>query len=201
MKIFLDHPTVVEYAIGPYVLKIYCQDGKIACASWVGQDKGAQACMHEGRPITAKNLTCAGICEEAEIWIEQYLFGAKTPPISFDWFLWPKEASKFRIDVWKALSLVPFGTAVTYLSVAKSIGRQAESARCVAGAIGENPFSPFIPCHRVIGSDGSLTGFAAGIEIKKMLLSMERAEPPIEFGAREREKFFFEVCGRNGSSC
>ena len=200
MKIFLDHPTVVEYAVGSHVLKIYCLNGKIALASWLGQDKGAQADIRGHRPIIAKNLTSAGISEEADTWLEHYLLGAKTPPISFDWFLWPQEASKFRIDVWKALTLVPCGTTVTYLSVAKSIGRQAESARCVAGAIGDNPFSPFIPCHRVIGNNGSLTGFAAGIEIKKMLLSMERAKPPTEFGARARDNFSCEVFGCDGLS-
>lgn len=192
MKVILDRPAVVRYTIGTHGLDIYCINGKIALASWQGQEKGTLAELR-GQPVPAPNLASAGVCEDAAFWIEQYFSGGDPPRVSLDWFSLPKCASSFRIDVWSALLRVPYGTAVTYLDIAKSIGRNAESARSVAGAIGDNPFSPFIPCHRVIGSDGSLTGFAAGLEIKKMLLGIERVKAPDEFCQTAREKFFREV--------
>lgn len=79
----------------------------------------------------------------------------------------------FQKDVWKALLDLSYGETRSYLDLAKSIGRP-QAVRAVATAIGKNPLSIIIPCHRVIGSNGNLTGFAGGLESKAFLISLEK---------------------------
>lgn len=80
----------------------------------------------------------------------------------------------FQKEVWAALAEIPFGETRTYGQIAEKIGRPTAS-RAVGAAIGRNPLSIIVPCHRVIGGNGSLTGFAGGLERKKQLLAMEAA--------------------------
>lgn len=88
--------------------------------------------------------------------------------------------SEFRKNVWKKLCNIPYGKVVTYKYVAKEIAREmgldTMSAQAVGGAISHNPILIIIPCHRVIGSDGSLTGYAGGVDIKKALLEHENVD-------------------------
>ena len=79
----------------------------------------------------------------------------------------------FQNKVWAALREIPFGTTISYGALAARIGRPSTS-RAVGGANGANPLPIVVPCHRVIGSDKSLTGFGGGIEVKKFLLAHER---------------------------
>lgn len=83
--------------------------------------------------------------------------------------------TEFQRAVWEALCGIPFGKRCTYMDIAELIG-SPKGVRAVGGAIGRNPISIVIPCHRVIGSNGSLTGFASGIEKKKKLLAIETSE-------------------------
>ena len=76
--------------------------------------------------------------------------------------------------MWKALLDVPYGKTVTYKALSEKLGNT--SARAVGGAVGLNPISIIVPCHRVIGKNGSLTGYAGGIKKKKELLKMERVK-------------------------
>ena len=75
---------------------------------------------------------------------------------------------------------IPYGETITYKDIAKEIarqqGKQTMSAQAIGGAVGHNPISIIIPCHRVVGSDGSLTGYAGGIDKKMRLLTLENAE-------------------------
>jgi methylated-DNA-[protein]-cysteine S-methyltransferase len=86
----------------------------------------------------------------------------------------------FRKRVWEILLRIPFGKTMTYGQIAARIaeetGRPHMSAQAVGGAVGHNSISLIIPCHRVIGSDGSLTGYAGGLDKKIALLSLEGAE-------------------------
>jgi methylated-DNA-[protein]-cysteine S-methyltransferase len=84
----------------------------------------------------------------------------------------------FQTRVWKALSTIPSGITVTYAELARSLGLP-RSVRAVAAAVGRNPISVLIPCHRVIGSDGSLTGYAGGLARKRALLALEATSPPL----------------------
>jgi len=81
----------------------------------------------------------------------------------------------FQKDVWQALATIPFGETRSYAQIARQIGRP-KAARAVGAANGKNPISIVVPCHRVIGSNGKLTGFAGGLETKTSLLRMEAEE-------------------------
>ena len=80
--------------------------------------------------------------------------------------------SDFQNRVWEALMNIPYGKTVSYLQLSQTIGNP-KAVRAVANANGANALSLFIPCHRIIGKDGSLTGYAGGLEIKKKLLELE----------------------------
>ncbi|HMO18195.1 MAG TPA: methylated-DNA--[protein]-cysteine S-methyltransferase [Oligoflexia bacterium] len=92
-------------------------------------------------------------------------------------FSYSATASDFQKEVWSAISLIPYGTVVSYQEIALRIGRPS-SSRAVANACGSNPFQLFIPCHRVVRQDGSLGGYEAGERIKKFLLNKERSMLP-----------------------
>ena len=81
------------------------------------------------------------------------------------------EGTAFQQKVWKSLCEIPYGKTVSYGEVAKKIG--CKSARAVGGAVGRNPIGIIVPCHRVIGADGTLTGYAAGLNRKEFLLKLE----------------------------
>jgi len=89
----------------------------------------------------------------------------------FEFELLP-DGPEFDKQVWKALSDIPFGTTTSYGAIAKTIG-QPGAARAVGAANGANPIALIVPCHRVIGSDGSLTGFGGGLPLKRKLLEHE----------------------------
>lgn len=78
----------------------------------------------------------------------------------------------FQISVWQALLRIPYGTTKAYSEIAKEINRP-KAVRAVGGAIGANPVSIVVPCHRVIGKDGTITGFGGGLEMKEELLRIE----------------------------
>ena len=82
--------------------------------------------------------------------------------------------SAFQEEVWNALTNIPYGQTISYLELARSLGNE-KSIRAVASANGANAISILIPCHRVIGSKGELTGYAGGIEVKRKLLLLESA--------------------------
>jgi len=84
------------------------------------------------------------------------------------------EGTDFQKSVWAALSEIPYGEMRSYGDIARVIGNP-KAVRAVGGANGKNPLSIIVPCHRVIGSDGSLTGFGGGLSIKKKLLGLEGA--------------------------
>jgi methylated-DNA-[protein]-cysteine S-methyltransferase len=82
--------------------------------------------------------------------------------------------SEFQRRVWEALATIPFGATISYAELARLVGAPG-SARAVGAAVGRNPISIVVPCHRVVGSDGGLTGYAGGLERKRWLLEHERA--------------------------
>lgn len=84
----------------------------------------------------------------------------------------------FQVAAWRALAEIPFGETRTYAQQAEAIGRPA-AIRAVGAANGRNPLSIVLPCHRVVGADGSLTGFAGGIDVKRRLLDHERGTPAL----------------------
>lgn len=116
------------------------------------------------------------VFEQARKWLDIYFQGVNPdfiPPLA------PK-GSVFRRDVWKLLMEIPYGETVTYGEISERIaekrGLKTMSAQAVGGAVGHNPVSIIIPCHRVLGRDGKLTGYAGGLDKKKYLLELERKE-------------------------
>jgi len=114
------------------------------------------------------------IFNDAKKWLDRY-FAGKKPDIS-ELKLAPI-GGEFRQGVWKILCEIPYGKVMTYGGIAKKMAvkmkKESMSSQAVGGAVGHNPISIIIPCHRVVGSNGSLTGFAGGIEKKIKLLKLE----------------------------
>ena len=111
---------------------------------------------------------------EAHVWLDRYFAGLRPSP--YELRLAPR-GTEFRMRVWDILKAIPYGNVLTYADVAEIIAREkgleSMSAQAVGGAIGHNPIGIIIPCHRVIGSDGGMTGFGGGIENKIWLLKHE----------------------------
>jgi methylated-DNA-[protein]-cysteine S-methyltransferase len=120
-------------------------------------------------PLDAKDARHPVIVE-AERQLKEYFAGKRrTFSLKLD-----LEGTPFQLKVWKALLTIPFGETRSYAQIASQIGRP-RAARAVGAANGRNPVSIVAPCHRVIGSGGTLTGFAGGLEAKARLLALERA--------------------------
>ena len=113
---------------------------------------------------------------EAKRWLDIYFTGKEPeflPPLAPD-------GSEFRKEVWKLLLTIPYGKTMTYGEIGRKIaemtGKKHMSAQAVGGAVGHNPISILVPCHRVVGTNGSLTGYAGGIEKKIGLLKLEQTD-------------------------
>lgn len=109
-------------------------------------------------------------------WLDHY-FAGKAPDIE-ELSLSPA-GSKFRQDVWKILCGIPYGGVITYGEIAKKLAQNTDkkmSAQAVGGAVGHNPISIIIPCHRVVGANNNLTGYGGGIKNKIKLLKLEKVD-------------------------
>ena len=110
-------------------------------------------------------------------WLDRYFAGEKPSPSELP--LHPI-GGEFRQQVWRLLCQIPYGEITTYGTLAKELaarmGRNSMSGQAVGGAVGHNPISIIIPCHRVVGANGSLTGYAGGIPTKIKLLEHEGAD-------------------------
>ena len=153
--------------------------GKILLAA---DEKGLTGLWFEGQKYFALHLDKN--CEEKEIplfetaksWLSVYFSGQEpdfSVPLHFT-------GTDFQKEVWEILRTIPFGHTMTYGEIAGKIaekrGLPHMSAQAVGGAIGHNPISIIVPCHRVIGAGGSLTGYAGGIDKKRKLLELDRAD-------------------------
>lgn len=126
------------------------------------------------RPACMPVSLCPDAVRRTREWLDCYFsrrFPDFVPPLHL-------VGSPFQLRVWEALLRVPCGETVTYGAVAQSLasgaGKPAVSARAVGGAVGRNPVSLIVPCHRVVGAGGRLTGYAGGLPLKSALLDWER---------------------------
>ncbi|MEU6770584.1 methylated-DNA--[protein]-cysteine S-methyltransferase [Streptomyces sp. NPDC046759] len=154
--------TRLDAPVGPLLLTADA-DGALTSLSVPGQ-KGAQTAAdgwrHDAGPFrTAAERLAAYFAGELEE------FGL---PLS-------ARGTEFRQRVWAALDEVPYGATVTYGEIAARIGAPRAAVRAVGGAIGANPLLIVRPCHRVIGADGAMTGYAGGVDRKAWLLTLEGA--------------------------
>lgn len=111
---------------------------------------------------------------QTQLWLEHYFQGEK---LSIKDLLLAPRGTPFRQEVWQILCEIPYGEVITYGEVAKKMAerhhKQTMSAQAIGGAVAHNPISIIIPCHRVVGTNGSLTGYAGGIDKKIKLLELE----------------------------
>lgn len=111
------------------------------------------------------------VFQETRRWLDLYFSGKKpefTPPLK-------PQGTPFQQKVWHELLTIPYGETTTYGAIARRI--DCRSAQAIGQAVHNNPIAIIIPCHRVIGADGSLTGYASGLEVKQQLLQLETSFP------------------------
>ena len=150
-------------------------EGQKYVAKIVNDDKRehGQPVLETQKPIWENQLP---IFAQAREWLQRYFAGENPgvlPPLS-------PQGTDFQQAVWRLLQQIPYGTTTTYSALARQLARQRGmktiSAQAVGGAIGRNPLCIFIPCHRVVGANGSLTGYVGGIERKRQLLEIEHID-------------------------
>jgi len=150
-------------------------ESPVGALKLVASDKGLAAILWEND--SPRRVPLTGLVEndrhpvllKAERQLEEYFAGSRQ---AFDLPL-DMRGTTFQKDVWEALLAIPYGETRSYGQLAKQLGRPSAS-RAVGAANGRNPISIVVPCHRVIGSSGKLTGFAGGLDVKARLLDMER---------------------------
>ena len=156
------YSTRYQSPIGEYIL---ASDGKNLIGVWQEEQKYYM----QGMPKDIIENDNMQIFDAAKHWLNRYF--AKQKPAISELALAP-QGSEFRQKVWNILCKIPYGETVTYGYIGSRIG--CTSGQAVGGAVGHNPISIIIPCHRVVGSNGSLTGYAGGLETKRKLLNLER---------------------------
>jgi len=147
--------TAVDTPIGPLGL--------------IASDSALQGVMFDGRRVRMEGSS--PVLDEAARQLDAYFAGEL---VAFDLPL-ELNGSEFNRRCWLALASIPYGQTVSYGEQARRLGLGPESARAVGAANGQNPLPIVLPCHRVIGADGSLTGFGGGLDVKRFLLEHEGA--------------------------
>ncbi len=148
------------------------------------EDGGLTGLWFEGQKYFARTLDPDHaerphpVLEETRRWLDLYFSGREpdfTPPLR-------PTGTRFQTEVWALLRAIPYGEVITYGQLARRLaerrGLSGMSARAVGGAVGRNPVSILVPCHRVVGSGGGLTGYAGGVERKRRLLRLEGISIP-----------------------
>lgn len=143
-------------------MKIVASDRGLRAVLWPDDDPSRVKFEVEPR------RTSNPILVEVESQLEEYFAGRRE---TFDVEL-DLAGTDFQRAVWKQLARIPYGRTISYGELAKRLGRPT-GARAVGGAVGRNPVSIVLPCHRVVGSNGKLTGFAGGLDSKTRLLEIE----------------------------
>lgn len=134
--------------------------------------KGEVACEGERAECAAALVHL----EDAKRWLDEYFAGVEPdfmPHIHLS-------GTAFQLEVWEELRSIPYGRTVSYGEIARAIARRRGvprmAAQAVGGAVGRNPVSIIVPCHRVVGADGDMTGYGGGLDKKRALLALEGVE-------------------------
>lgn len=162
--------TIYMSPVGQLTL---ASDGSSLVGLWIegqkyfGMTVGEEMVMRDDLPVFT----------DVKHWLDRY-FQGKKPPIS-ELPLAPI-GSEFRQTIWSILCEIPYGKTITYGELAKEAAKRLHkekmSAQAAGGAVGHNPISIIIPCHRVVGTNGSLTGYAGGLDVKVYLLEHEEVD-------------------------
>ncbi len=131
-------------------------------------ERGAVFTVGFVKEKSENSFSDSGMVANAKTQLEEYFEGERS---EFDLILTPY-GTAFQRGVWDALQQIPHGKTISYLELSRKLG-DVSAIRAVASANGKNPIAIIIPCHRVIGSDGSLTGYAGGLHRKRFLINLE----------------------------
>ena len=140
------------------------------CGVWFDEQR------HGPSPAHVQSWTLAPldpVLQQTAAQLQAYFAGQRQ---SFDLPLDLSRGTAFQQSVWRALLEIPCGVTISYSTLSQQIGRPS-AVRAVAAAVGRNPLSIVVPCHRVLGSNGSLTGYAGGVDRKAALLNLEQRKP------------------------
>ena len=161
----MQHIQTYESPLGELT---FVSDGTALLGVWYEKQEPLEQLLQS--PYETCNLP---IFDETRRWFDLYFDGRKpdfTPPLHL-------VGTDFRQQVWNDLLLIPYGATTTYGALAQQmahrLGKSRMSAQAIGGAVGHNPISIIVPCHRVVGADGTLTGYAGGIWRKEYLLKLE----------------------------
>lgn len=160
------HATTVHSTLwhSPIGLLLLVANHQALCGVWFQDQAGIPAWA-----TLAPRLDQHPLLTQAIQQLQAYFQGQRR---TFDLPLSLSSGTPFQQAVWQALQAIPYGSTCSYQSVAQAIGRPS-SVRAVGGAVGRNPLGIVLPCHRVLGSNGALTGYTGGLERKVRLLSLE----------------------------
>lgn len=165
MMVYVHH---CETPLGRVLL---ASDGDALTGLWFDGQK------HEAEGLPAEREEAdLPVFRQAAQWLDAY-FAGQAPEAT------PKlkpAGTDFRLRVWERLRAIPCGETRTYGALAAELGMKPNAARAVGNAVAHNPISLMIPCHRILGSDGSLTGYAGGLDRKRALLKLEKALGRVE---------------------
>ena len=167
MTLYYSH---METAIGPLLIA-----GDENAVHWIVFPKDGRAAPPEAGWVESAR----GPVGEAMRQLHEYFSGART---SFDLPLAP-QGTMFQCAVWRQLSEIPYAQTISYGELAKRVGNP-KASRAVGAANGKNPLPIVVPCHRVIGANGTLTGFGGGLPVKQALLELERETAARSIGNR-----------------
>ena len=161
----------IQYYDSPLGRITLASDGEKLSGLWFENQKYYGSTLSEEREL--KKLP---VFDQTGQWLGLYFRGQEPdfiPPLSM-------EGTPFRKSVWEIMLRIPYGQTMAYGAIAKEIAAQRGigqmSAHAVGSAVSHNPISIIIPCHRVVGTNGSLTGYAGGVEKKRLLLALEQAD-------------------------
>lgn len=167
-------PIITHTCQSPLGMITMASDGTSLLGLWI-EGQNHFLAKHHAMLRSSSVADCAVFVRTRE-WLDTYFSGQEpsfTPPIRFI-------GSIFQKQVWEILLGIPYGKVITYNEIAgriaRSQGKHSMSAQAVGGAVGHNPVSIIVPCHRVVGSGGSLTGYAGGVDRKIRLLELERTD-------------------------
>ncbi|PTL34254.1 6-O-methylguanine DNA methyltransferase [Prevotella sp. oral taxon 376] len=176
----MDYISRYQSPLGGITLS---SDGRFLTGLWFDGQKYFGSTL--GADYAERDLP---VFRQAAEWLDRYFEGRQPhlrPPLRL-------RGTEFQREVWNLLLAIPRGQTATYAAIARRVadghGLPRMSAQAVGGAVGRNPLSLIVPCHRVVGSDGSLTGYAGGLDRKRALLELEGVDMAALSGMKMREK-------------
>ena len=162
-----DAPRLSHIVSSPVGRLLLAGDGHALTGLWMLDGDRHSARVEAGLTPSPETFT------EVAAQLEEYFAGDRkefTVPLA-------PSGTPFQLAVWAQLTMIPYGSTVSYGDIARALGKSPVASRAVGSANGSNPIAVIVPCHRVIGSDGSLTGYGGGLDRKELLLTLEGAGP------------------------